>query len=615
MSIDRDTLTTDLTTNDAGQVDPITVQVIGNALLSVAEEAGTVLRRASYSTNIKERADCSTALFDANGRLIAQAEHIPIHMGSMAGAVGRLSGRIAGYENIRIESGDVFITNDPYDGGGTHLPDITMVAPVFVEDEIVGWSANIAHHSDVGGHVPGSNSGDSTSLFMEGLRIPLVRVVSQGEVINDVLSFVLLNSRLPEERYGDLLAQQSAAAVGAQRLLELHAKYGTDVVASASASLLDYAEKRLALAVADVPDGVYTATDWLDEDRPGDGRIPIVASVAIDGEHISVDFTGTGREAVVAVNVVRSALEATVFYALKAALDPGIPANGGFFDAVKIHAPEGTILNPRPPAPVAARTDTCQRVVDAVFAALAQALPDRIPAGSHSTITYVNFSGLGRDFYVYPEVVAGGAGARPEADGLDAVQVHITNSSNLPIESLESEYPLMVDAYELVTDSGGAGAHRGGLALRRDIRILGDGAEFSAHADRQSLPPTGMAGGHNGTAGRFTVRPGTTEEQVLPGGRVSGVALAQGDVMRIQSPGAGGFGSPLQRPVNKVLVDIADGRVSREAAASIYGVVVDEFGNLNRVETEQARATATSSSKNSTEHMPSTATEERSAGS
>lgn len=615
MSLDQDSMKIDHITGTADPVDPITVQVIGNALLSVAEEAGTVLRRASYSTNIKERADCSTALFDASGRLIAQAEHIPIHMGSMAGAVGRLSGRIPGYETTRIESGDVFITNDPYAGGGTHLPDITMVAPVCVDNEIVGWSANIAHHSDVGGHVPGSNSGDSTTLFMEGLRIPLVKVVSRGEVVNDVLSFVLLNSRLPEERYGDLLAQQSAAAVGAQRLLELHAKYGTDVVASASASLLDYAEKRLALAVSDVPDGVYTATDWLDEDRPGDGRIPIVASVTIDGEHISVDFSGPGREAVVAVNVVRSALEATVFYALKAALDPGIPANGGFFDAVKIYAPEGTILNPRPPAPVAARTDACQRVVDAVFAALAQALPDRIPAGSHSTITYVNFSGIGRDFYVYPEVVAGGAGARPEADGLDAVQVHITNSSNLPIESLESEYPLMVDAYELVTDSGGAGAHRGGLAIRRAIRILGDGAEFSAHADRQSLPPTGMAGGFNGTAGRFTVRPNTPEEQVLPGGRVSGVVLGQGDVMRIQSPGAGGFGSPLQRPVDMVLIDIADGRVSREAAASIYGVIVDESGNFDATETERVRITATASSQKSTGHESTVATEERSAGS
>ncbi|MGC5075578.1 hydantoinase B/oxoprolinase family protein [Agrococcus sp. DT81.2] len=555
-------------------VDSITVQVIGNALLSIAEEAGTMLRRASYSTNIKERADCSTAIFDGSGRLIAQAEHIPIHMGSMAGAVGRLSGRIPGYEGIAIRPGDVFITNDPYAGGGTHLPDITMVAPVFSHGAIVGWSANIAHHSDVGGHVPGSNSGDSTTLFMEGLRIPLVKIVSEGHVVDDVLAFVLLNSRLPEERYGDLLAQQSAAAIGAQRFVELHDKYGTEVVEIASHELLEYAERRLQLAVRAVPDGEYSFTDWLDPDRAGEDRIAIVATVRVAGDGIALDFAGTGREAGVAVNVVRSALEATVYYALKAALDPGIPANGGFFDAVEISAPEGTILNPRPPAPVAARTDTCQRVVDAIFGALAQALPDRIPAGSHSSITYVNFSGLGDDFYVYPEVIAGGAGARPEADGLDAVQVHVTNSSNLPIESLETEYPLLVEAYELVQDSGGAGKHRGGLAIRRDIRILGDGAEFSAHADRQSLPPAGYAGGSDGTPGRFTVRPGEPDEQVLPGGRVSGVALRRGHIMRVQSPGAGGFGSPLERDPQAVLTDVLDGRVSESAARDVYAVVL-----------------------------------------
>ncbi|WP_318279078.1 hydantoinase B/oxoprolinase family protein [Agrococcus baldri] len=551
------------------------MQVIGNALLSIAEEAGTMLRRASYSTNIKERADCSTAIFDGAGRLIAQAEHIPIHMGSMAGAVGRLSGRIPGYEQIAVRPGDVFITNDPYAGGGTHLPDITMVAPVFTDGLIVGWSANIAHHSDVGGHVPGSNSGDSTTLFMEGLRIPLVKIVSEGEVVDDVLAFVLLNSRLPEERYGDLLAQQSAAAIGAQRFVELHEKYGTEVVGIASHELLGYAERRLQLAVEAVPDGEYTFTDWLDPDREGEDRIPIVATVRVSGTRIALDFAGTGREATVAVNVVRSALEATVYYALKAALDPGIPANGGFFDAVEISAPEGTILNPRQPAPVAARTDTCQRIVDAIFGALAQALPDRIPAGSHSSITYVNFSGLGDNFYVYPEVIAGGAGARPKADGLDAVQVHVTNSSNLPIESLETEYPLLVEAYELVQDSGGAGLHRGGLAIRRDIRILGDGAEFSAHADRQSLPPAGYGGGLNGTPGRFTVRPGGPDERVLPGGRVSGVLLRGGDIMRVQSPGAGGFGSPLERDPQSVLTDVLDGRVSAVAARDIYAVVLD----------------------------------------
>lgn len=549
-------------------VDPVTVQVIGNALLSIADEVGAVLRQASYSTNIKERSDCSTAVFNGEGHLVAQAEHIPIHMGSMKGAVDRL---ISDRDRSLMRPGDVFITNDPYSGGGTHLPDITMVAPVFRGAELIGFSANIAHHSDVGGHVPGSNSGDSTSIFQEGLRIPLVRFATAEGVCGDVLAFVTLNSRLPEERRGDLLAQQAAVSTGARRLLELHDKYGDDVIATATRKLLDYAERRLRAAVEVVPDGSYRYTDHLDGDD-GEGPTPVCVTVTIDGGSISLDFDGTGPQANKAINVVRSALEATVFYAVKAALDPEIPANGGFFDCVHITAPVGSLVNPHADAAVAARTDACQRVADVILGALAQAVPDRIPAGCHSSITYVTFAGGGREFFVYPEVIAGGFGARPDRDGMDAVQVHVTNSSNLPVEALELEYPLLVDRYELITDSGGAGKHRGGLAVRRDIRILADEAEFSAHADRQTSPPKGFQGGGDGTPGRFIVRPGTAEEKVLPGGRVSGIRLQRDDVLRIESPGSGGFGSPQNRRRELVYRDIAERRVSRAAAREFYHV-------------------------------------------
>ena len=550
---------------DHRAVDPVTVQVIGNALLSIADEVGAVLRQASYSTNIKERSDCSTAVFNADGRLVAQAEHIPIHMGSMKGAVDRL------LENpdTLMRPGDVFITNDPYSGGGTHLPDITMVAPVFRGAALIGFSANIAHHSDVGGHVPGSNSGDSTTIFQEGLRIPLVRFATVEGVCEDVLAFVALNSRLPEERRGDLLAQQAAVSTGARRLLELHDKYGDDVIASASRELLDYAERRLRAAVEAVPDGAYSYTDYLDADDDA-GATPICVTVTIDGGSITLDFAGTGPQAHKAVNVVRSALEATVFYSVKAALDPEIPANGGFFDSVTITAPPGSLVNPRTDAAVAARTDACQRVADVILGALAQAAPERIPAGSHSSITYVTFAGGDEQFFVYPEVIAGGGGARPDRDGMDAVQVHVTNSSNLPIEALELEYPLLVDRYELITDSGGAGEHRGGLAVRRDIRILAEEADFSAHADRQTTPPRGFQGGRDGTPGRFILRPGTDAEQVLPGGRVSGIKLLRDDVLRIESPGSGGYGDPARRPHELVVRDLAEGRISAEAARELY---------------------------------------------
>jgi N-methylhydantoinase B len=546
--------------------DPITVQVIGASLVTIADEMGAVLRRASYSTNIKERADCSTALFDEHGRLVAQAENMPIHMGSMTGLIDSLVAA-----EVRVRPGDVFITNDPYHGGGTHLPDITMVKPVFADDELIGYSANIAHHSDIGGRVPGSNAGDSTSLFQEGLRVPLVLFASADGVEQAPLAFIELNSRLPGERRGDMLAQLASVDMGARQLLAVHERYGRRTVQQATAYLLDHARKRLAVALRAIPDGTYEFADVMD---PSDGpATPIRVAITITGGSVSLDFDGTGPQSPVGINVVRPALEATVLYALKSVLDPGIPPNGGFFESVRISAPPGSIVNPIEPAPVTARTDTCQRVADVVLGALARAVPDRVPAASHSTVTYVTFSGEhDGEFFVYPEVVAGGGGARTTKDGMDAIQVHITNSSNLPIESLEQEYPLRVDTYELIPDSGGAGKHRGGLGVRRDIRVLGDEAEFSAHADRQASSPWGLAGGQDGSRGRFVVNPGRSDEHRLPGGRVSGVRLRHGDVLRVESPGSGGFGDPSLRSADEVREDLREGRVSAGAARDLYGL-------------------------------------------
>ncbi|WP_301127183.1 hydantoinase B/oxoprolinase family protein [Streptomyces cacaoi] len=563
--------------NQTHTPDPITVQVIGASLVTIAEEMGAVLRRASYSTNIKERSDCSTALFDAQGKLVAQAENMPIHMGSMTGLIDALLA-----SELTVRPGDVFLTNDPYRGGGTHLPDLTMVKPVFVDGELVGYSANIAHHSDIGGRVPGSNAGDSDSLFQEGLRIPLVRFATADGIEQAPLAFVELNSRLPHERRGDMLAQLASVEVGERQLCEVHRRHGTPTVRAATAHLLDHSAKRLAAALREVPDGTYRFSDLMDppetgaEDEGGAAGAEgtrIAVAVTVSGDRVALDFAGTGPQAAVGINVVRPALEATVYYALKAVLDPGIPPNGGFFDAVGITAPMGSIVNPREPAPVTARTDTCQRVADVVLGALAAALPDRVPAAGHSTVTYVTFSGEHEDgFFVYPEVVAGGGGARTTKDGLDAVQVHITNSSNLPIEALEQEYPLLVDTYELIPDSGGAGTHRGGLGVRRDVRVLGDGAEFSAHADRQTTRPWGLSGGHDGSPGRFVVNPGRDGERQLPGGRISGVRLRQDDVLRVESPGSGGFGAPADRDPELVREDLRNGRITERAAHDLYGL-------------------------------------------
>ncbi|MBB5156600.1 hydantoinase B/oxoprolinase family protein [Saccharopolyspora phatthalungensis] len=545
--------------------DPITVQVIGASLVTIAEEMGAVLRRASYSTNIKERSDCSTALFDERGRLVAQAENMPIHMGSMTGLIDSLEASA-----LTVRPGDVFITNDPYHGGGTHLPDITMVKPVFADDELIGYSANIAHHSDIGGRVPGSNAGDSNSLFQEGLRIPLVRFATADGVEQAPLAFVELNSRLPHERRGDMLAQLASVEIGERQLREVHRRYGRKTVRAATAYLLEHSRKRLAAALREVPDGTYRFRDLMD---PSEGpATEIEVAITITGDRVALDFAGTGPQSPVGINVVRPALEATVYYALKAVLDPGIPPNGGFFDAVEITAPHGSIVNPVEPAPVTARTDTCQRVADVVLGALAEAVPQRVPAASHSTVTYVTFSGeCDGQFFVYPEVVAGGGGARTTKDGLDAIQVHITNSSNLPIEALEQEYPLLVDTYELIPDSGGAGTHRGGLGVRRDVRILCDEAEFSAHADRQATRPWGLHGGGDGSLGRFVVNPGRDDERPLPGGRVSGVRLRKGDVLRVESPGSGGFGDPTLRDPERLREDLHNGRITEQAARDSYG--------------------------------------------
>ncbi len=418
--------------------------------------------------------------------------------------------------------------------------------------------------------VPGSNAGDSNSLFQEGLRIPLVRFATADGVEQAPLAFVELNSRLPHERRGDMLAQLASVEIGERQLREVHRRYGRKTVRAATAYLLEHSRKRLAAALREVPDGTYRFRDLMD---PSEGpATEIEVAITITGDRVALDFAGTGPQSPVGINVVRPALEATVYYALKAVLDPGIPPNGGFFDAVEITAPHGSIVNPVEPAPVTARTDTCQRVADVVLGALAEAVPQRVPAASHSTVTYVTFSGeCDGQFFVYPEVVAGGGGARTTKDGLDAIQVHITNSSNLPIEALEQEYPLLVDTYELIPDSGGAGTHRGGLGVRRDVRILCDEAEFSAHADRQATRPWGLHGGGDGSLGRFVVNPGRDDERPLPGGRVSGVRLRKGDVLRVESPGSGGFGDPTLRDPERLREDLHNGRITEQAARDSYG--------------------------------------------
>src|SRR5262245_3634951 len=491
-------------------MDRITLEVIGATLLSIAEEMGEALIKASYSSNIKERQDCSTALFTLQGDVIAQAEHIPMHLGSLIMIVQEILKR---YPVSALRDGDVFVGNDPYTGGSTHLPDITVASPVFHEGRPVGFVANIAHHADGSGR-------ETRTIWDEGLRIPPIRIVEGGVLREDVMELLLLNFHLPRERRGDFRAQFAANRIGADRLRELLGRYGAPTCEAAMTELLAYGERKIRAALRRVPDGVYRFEDFMDDDGSGGPPVPIRVAITVDGEEIALDWAGTGPQVPGDINVVYFALLATVYYALKAALDPTVPANGGFYRAIHVTAPEGSIVNARPPAPVAWRTQTCQRIADVVLGAFAQVMPERVPAAGNGANCAMVFSGTdprtGR-LYVYLETLAGGAGATAGGDGMDAVQVHVTNTSNLPVESLEAEYPLLVTEYALVDGSGGAGRHRGGLGLRRAIEVLDHEARFLGTTERARLAPWGLCGGLPGGRARLVLNAGRPDERELPG--------------------------------------------------------------------------------------------------
>ncbi|MBI3977425.1 MAG: hydantoinase B/oxoprolinase family protein [Chloroflexi bacterium] len=558
------------------EVDAITVEVIGNNLLAIAAEMGITLVRTGYSTDIKERRDCSAALLDLGGRTIAQAEHIPIHLGSMLGLVGEIRKR---YSPTEIHPGDVFIANDPYCGGGTHLPDVTVAAPFFCEGRFVAFVADIAHHTDVGG-----SPAQPRDVYCEGLRIPPIKIVQLGHLRQDVLDFILLNWRLPEERHGDLRAQLAALHTGLTRLEALGARYGANTLLAAIEQLFDQSERQARAAIARIPSGRYEFVDSMDDDGVSDEPIPIRVAVTVAAGQLTCDFTGSAPQVKGNINVVSSALAATVYYAVKAAIDPTLPANGGYYRAIRIVAPEGSIVNCVPPAPVGFRTDTCQRIVDVIFGALAQAIPERMIAACHSTVCSLQFSGRNPgsgSFFKYSEVVAGGFGARPDRDGPDGVQVHVTNTSNLPVEALEAEYPILVERYELLPNSGGAGRSRGGLGLLRQYRIRANEARFRSKGDRHKTLPWGLLGGLPGHPGRLKLNPDTPQERAI-GSKTYDLPLQQGDVVRVHAPGGGGYGDPALRDPAAVERDLREGKITREEAARVYGVFVGELHGNTR---------------------------------
>jgi len=535
-------------------LDPVTVEVIGAAMSSIVEETGETLIRASHSTNIKERRDCSTALFNAKGETLCQAEHIPIHLGSFIELVPHIMKR---YRTEDIRPGDAFIGNDAYEGGGTHLPDIVLAEPIFVDGRFVAWTVNLAHHADFvdRGHA---------HIFQEGLRIPPVRLYRAGELQADVQDLILLNCQVPRERLSDLRAQMAANRVGVRRFQSLCAKYGTDTVLGAGAALMDYAERKMRAAIAAMPDGTWRFEDVFDNEEIK-SNLPLSVEVTVKGDAMSLAFDAPDQVRA-GINMTYTALLATVYYVVKSVLDPSIPPNAGLARPLAIAAREGSILNCAHPAAVNGRLQTCQRIADLVMGALAQAIPERVMACSNSACTVAYFIGQrirDKSLWVYLETIGGGSGARADKDGLDGVHVHTTNTSNLPVEALEIEYPLRLLRYELVADSGGVGQYRGGMALRRVYQATHD-CRVRVDISRQRSQSWGLQGGGPGAHGRVECGPGTEFDG-------DSAVLAEGQWFAIVTPGAGGFGLPARRDPDAVARDLAQGVISLDTAREVYG--------------------------------------------
>jgi N-methylhydantoinase B len=520
--------------------DPIKLEIFRNMFGSVADEMGVVLRRTGFSPNIKERLDFSCAVFDRDAEMVAHAAHIPVHLGSMPMSVK------SAIESLELAPGDVAVLNDPF-RGGTHLPDVTVVAPVFLGDERPSFFvANRAHHADVGGYMPGSMP-LSTSIFQEGLVIPPLKLVSGGEVEKGVLALVLANVRTPEEREGDLSAQLAACETGIRRLSEMCSRYGLEELSAYAVALQNYSEIFMRKCISEIPEGIYSYKDFMDDDGMGQRAIPINVSVAIEGDCAVVDFRGTAGQTAGCVNAVQAITLSCVFYTFMCVAGEGIPSNSGCMRPIEVRAPAGSLVNARWPAAVAGgNVETSQRIVDVLLGALAKAIPERIPAASCGSMNNVSIGGYDcgrRRPFTYYETLAGGMGARPKKNGIDAVHTHMTNTMNTPVEVIESAYPLKVICYNIRTGSGGNGAYRGGDGLVREYELLGD-ASVSILSERRDIAPYGLSGGEQGMRGENSIGRGDTRE-----GLPSKINLEckKGDCVRISTPGGGGHGHSTEK--------------------------------------------------------------------
>jgi N-methylhydantoinase B len=557
-----------MTTTNPMTIEPVLLEILRNRFAAIAEEMGASLVRTAYSTNIKDRRDCSCALFTASGELIAQAEHIPVHLGVLPFGV---KGAIARLKLDELRPGDAIMHNDPY-VGGTHLPDIIILAPIFHRARLVGFVGNLAHHSDMGGMVPGSLPPRASEIFQEGIRFPPVKIRKAGTIDEELLQVLANNVRAPTDNRGDLFAQLAANNVGERRVIELYDEFGPELVDAAIVALSDYADRRMAAEIARIPAGTYDFEDQLEGDGFSADPILFRVSITIGDGTMRVDFTGTSPQVRGPVNAVLPIAASAVYYVIKALTDPTMPPNEGTFRRISLVAPEGTVVNARFPAATnAANGATSQRLVDVLMGAMAKALPDRVCAAATGSMNSIQIGGYDRAsgrYYVHPETYGGGYGAMAGGDGAGGVQTHMTNTRNAPVEVLEATLPVEIEAYGLVPDSEGAGRYRGGFGITRRFRITADEVECIVSTDRGAHGPWGLQGGGAARGTHvFLERDGQTSrlEPKLH------LRLQRNDCLVLETAGGGGWGNARTRPSEEVAADLREGLISPERAAAEYG--------------------------------------------
>ena len=552
------------------QIDPIRFEVIRNALVEATEEMASALRRSAYSTNIKTRHDFSCAIFDLNKRTVAQSFSQPNHLGSLVETVPRA---LDAYGPERLGEGDGILVNFPY-GGGVHLNDIALISPIFYDGRVVGYVASLAHHVDVGGGAPAS-IGAFREIYQEGVIIPPVKFVAGGQINRDVFDLVLAQVRAKRETAGDFRAQIASNNTGIRRMTALLDRMGVETVGHYVDELIEYTNRRTQAELAKLPKGVYAGEGYLDSDGYTEAPVSLVVRVTIDDDGLLFDFTGSDLQRRAPVNSTYAQTHSGVAFVLKCLIDPDVPVNAGFYRNVRMVAPEGTVVNCTEPYPVVGGWETQIRLADVIFKALAQAIPEKVPAGTEAMICHSGFGGSDpyrNETYCFLETIAGGYGGRASKDGPDAVQPHGKNTANAPVEETELNYPVRITRYELVENSDGPGKYRGGLGLRRDYFFPDHEASFTILADRERWGPHGLFGGLPGERAHYVLNPDSDATEL--GSKVT-VQLKENDVVSYRTCGGGGYGPPEDRDPEDVLWDVRNGKVSLERARKVYRVAVD----------------------------------------